>query len=465
MTRIAAMALWVALVIAAHPAASQEPGLTGGDFAMGNAEWNGMSRLLRLSAERGHPIEVSTSVDLNELTPEDRLIIVYPTQELPTQDLSSFVIDGGKVLLADDFGASEGFLERLGIKRFRAASVQHREFFLSRPGLPMFKPGGKHPLLTGVKSVVANHPAALSTRGGAILPYLDEAYGLVYDMRLAEGKVIVLGDSSLLINHMLEVRDNRQFVSNAIDYLCRGVEEDCSPILLVGEFTLSGSYTPTRSPDEDVSGWLGGALDQLNEALEQLDDYVPPHNAVYYASLLLMGGVVVFLLTIFPVRRASDVEPDVGPPPGVAPLSEFEWNLQRFERLGHQANYALPVAILKSEFERLFFQEMAPGEPVPPVADSARWAFLRRLAKRYVDRVAPEDNSAGNKVKLYKQTLTLLTTFSKLPPRHRLFLDSEASFSERDMMRIHDQCREILGNLGLGEDYERRIRRGRPGRK
>ncbi|MEO1272311.1 MAG: hypothetical protein AAFX99_29795, partial [Myxococcota bacterium] len=324
--------------------------------------------------------------------------------------------------------------------------------------------GGKHPLLDGVKSVVANHPSALSTRGGAILPFLDEAYGLVYDMRLAKGKVIVLGDASLAINHMLDVRDNRRFMANAIEYLCRDVEGTCRPVLLVGDFKLSGNYTPTRESDDDVSGWLGGTLDQFNEALEQLDDYVPPHNAVYYASLLLMGGVVVFLLTIFPVRKPGDVEPEIGPPSGVAPLSEFEWNLQRFERLGHQANYALPVAVLKSEFERLFFQALAPGETIPPASSAERNAFLRRVGQRYVERVAAED-SAVNKVKLHKRTLTLLKTFSKLPPRHRLFLDSEASFSERDMMRIHDQCREILGNLGLGADYERRIRRGRPGRK
>lgn len=432
--------------------------LNNGDYAVGNDAWNGLSSLMAISERLGHPIEPVTRQDIGALGPDDRLIIIYPTEQLPVDELAGFVIDGGKVLLGDDFGGSGPFLGRLGIKQVPTEEIRHASYYLGRPGLPVFEPGGRHPLLEGVEQVVANHPAGLITRGGAILPYNDARFGLVYDMRLARGKVIVVGDSSIFINHMLKVRDNGVFVANALEYLCRDADP-CSPKLLVGDFELTGEYAPQNTPDDDVFDQIGESLDQINEALEKLDDYVPPYNAVYYASLLLMGGVVVFLITIFPARRAPQVEPESGPPEGVQPLSEFEWNLKRYDRPGFQGNYVLPVAILKTEFERLFLRELAEGERVPEEGEASRKAFLRRMAQRYADRKADQDGGGpGDRVRVYKQTLGLLETLAQIPPRHRLFLDSEATFSERDMMKLHAQSRAILETLDVADEYDRRTR-------
>jgi hypothetical protein len=58
-----------------------------------------------------------------------------------------------------------------------------------------------------------------------------------------------------------------------------------------------------------------------------------------------------------------------------------------------------------------------------------------------------------------RQQLTeLLATFAQVPTRHRVFLDSDTYFSERDLLRVHKRSLEILDIMGLKEEYERRTR-------
>ena len=454
---LCAAALVAVLLGLASPAAGQEPPdgrpqLMAGDYGIENVRWNGLSDFVGLANSLGHPVRPGSGLDLSKLQPNDRVIVVYPTRDLDRKALASFVIDGGKVLLVDDFGASDSFLERLGISRVPMRRMNHTEHYLGRPGLPIFRPKGKHALLEGVDEVVANHPAALTTQGGAILPYDQDEHGLVYDMRLARGKVIVVGDASLLINHMLRVADNRKFVGNTINYLCDGVP-DCRPYLLVGEFELTGTYHSVNEPDDSVSDAVTEAIDWMNEGLSRLKDYDPPRNAIYFASLILMFGLIIFLATILPMRRTARIVPRVGPPAHVKPLSEFEWNVQRYAFSGQQANYALPIAILKSDFERAFLSRVAHGEKVPPTGDPGRPAFLRRMAQRYVERHLA-DQPAHRQAAAYKSTARLLELFARLPSRDRLFLDSELTFTERDLLRIWTQCHAILTTLGVEEDHD-----------
>lgn len=460
-----ALSLCVALALMmAWPLASAwtQPVLTGGDYGLENRGWNGLSRFTALAKALGYELEPRVGVDYGALGPTDRLIVLYPTRELDERQLSRFVIDGGRVILADDHGQAGPVLERLGISRESLKPSHHSRFLMDRPSLPVFSPGGKHPLLEDVEEVVANHPSVLRTEGGAILPYDDGRSGLVYDMRLGRGKVIVIGDASLMINHMLSVRDNRRFLENALNYLCLRADP-CKPYLLVGDAELTGRYVSKNSRDDSMSDALSESLTSFNRLLEDLAATVPHREALYYVSLLLMVGLVVFMMTVFSWRRSPDVAPDVGPPPHIRPLSEFEWNLLRFNRGGFQANYALPMSILKTEFERLFYTALGDGEAVPAPDDPMRPAFLKRMAQRYVER--HEGSLKGRaRARSYKRVLQLLVMFSRIPPRHRLFLDSEAYFNEREMLKIYARSRAILDAMGLGQDYERRTDRRERGR-
>lgn len=449
------LGLWLACALA-WGQGQGGPALSAGDYGLENREWNGLSQFLSLARSQGVKLQPVTELDWSQLGPQDRLIVLYPTGQVDTDEFARFVIDGGRAVLADDFGASGNLLRRLGIERLDASRVQHDSFYLNRPGLPVFQPGGRHPLLQGVQEVVANHPAALVTEGGAVLPFDAGDAGLVYDMRLGRGKAIVLGDASLLINHMIGIKDNRLFLRNTLDYLC--VDADpCEPYLLVGDARLVGGYQAQNTPQSDLGEWFEEGLDGVNGFLERLADGLPGRTAMYYASLLLLLGTVAFMVTVFPWRKALRVAPQVGPPTHIRPLSEFEWNLLRFERSGFQANYILPLAILRVEFERLFFTSvLGPQVSVPPPGDAQREPFLRRATQSYTDGLAlPEGKE---RVKVYRRTHQLLQMFGRIPPRHRLFLDSEVHVTERELARIHRQCMEILESLGVKQEYERRTR-------
>ena len=449
--RVSLLTLAVAAVWTSS--AASQPTLRGGDYALSNRAWNGLSDFVSLAERADAELQPKSGVDFSALGPNDRLMIIYPTKDLDASELARFVVDGGRVVLADDQGSSEPVLERLGIERVALdARGRHEHFFLGRAGLPLLKPGGRHPLLKGVDEVVANHPAALRTDGGAILPFDDGESGLVYDMRLGRGKVVVIGDASLFINHMLDVKDNRRFVKNCLKYLCLGVE-DCRPHLLVGDFVLSGRYESQNEGEEKVGDAIAESMDLVNKFIEEMASYVPARNAVYFASLVLMVGLVIFMITVFTWRRAAVVAPETGPPAHVRPLSEFEWNLLRYERGGFQANQALPMSILKTYFEERFFAAVAQGDRVPGQDESGRGVFLRTLTQRYVERYKSGLKGRARR-KCYNETLEVLRLFSRIPPRHRLFLDSEAYFSERDLAKVYTRSQSILDAIGKGANEQ-----------
>ena len=153
-----------------------------------------------------------------------------------------------------------------------------------------------------------------------------------------------------------------------------------------------------------------------------------------------------------------------GQRPAHEPQSEFDWNLARFAQGSSSMNYTLPVSILKELFEELFLKALGIWRPEPKralPASSGGHAIERpkipeigRLfAEAYLGAMPPDEAR-----RVEAQLVELLVALAHVPTRHRVFLDSDTYFSERDLLRIHSQCTEILGLMGLKETYERRTR-------
>lgn len=426
----------------------------GADYRIESDAWNGLSRTLEIAGQTGATLEPARTLDYGELKPEDSLVIVYPRQPLNVESLASWVVDGGRLLLADDFGEAGSFLERLDIDRETPppAALPHEEFAGGKPAVPLFRPDGVHPLLTGVGRVVANHPAVLRHRGGPVVGY-SAGGGVVYDMNLGEGKVIVFGDASLLINQMVAAGDNGRLVQNATGYLCRGEPDGCTIDLYVGRFEQVGEYRGGDQDDSDLSE-MELAIERFNETVSAVQEDIARSNLLYYLSLLMAAGLSMYLAAAFsisPPRRYSQyIAEAVRDVP--APQSEFEWNVSRFGADRRETNYALPLSILKEIFEELFLEELGvwgqrPGDR-PKVSELAR-----RFAERYLQDRAPRERE-----KLEREVEDLLGTFARIPTRHRVFLDSDAYFSDRDLIQLYRRTKRILKIMGLEEEYERRTR-------
>ncbi len=425
------------------------------DYAPDVRDWNGLSELQLVAQSEGIELVFEDRLELDALSLEEPLLIIYPEQELRANALTRYIIDGGRVVLADDFGQSSSLLSRLDIDRQMPArgALPHQEFFQNNPALPVFRAQGLHPLLSQVDVVIANHPAVLSNVGGPVLKYSEDG-GLVYDMNLGKGKALVLGDASLLINHMLGVADNETLVRNSLRYVCEvSAESTCVVHVYAGQFTQSGSYgsEDTLLGDQEA---VSEKIQSLNQSIHDLMEQIPAARLFYYLGVLIAFGLVAYLGAIFPLRKTraysffvQDTLKSIHNPQG-----EFDWNLARYANASGATNYALPISILKEIVEELILKKMGlwdrkKSENIK-VADIAQ-RFGQEYLKNY-----PVDMQR----KLEKKFATLLATFASVPTRQRIFLDSDTFFNERDMLSLYEDSMEILEIMELKENYERRIR-------
>lgn len=419
------------------------------DYDPDSSDWTGLSRMVDAGRTIGIEVVPSDTLDFRTLDPERPLIIVYPQRPLDVPNLSRYVVDGGRVLLADDFGNSEDFLERLEIQRVvpEPANLPHDTFANDNPALPIVTARGRHPLLEGVQRVVANHPSVINNVGGPVLAY-DVGGGLVYDMNLGEGKVIVASDASLFINQMLDEADNEVLLANALRYVCDD-RPSCRPILLTRSFEQTGTYSDSPFDLGDV-----GSFDSINEAIQEFLDSLPGAEFLYWLSLLIGVGLAIYLGSVFPVRRTRPYSAYVSDFLGAipSPQSEFDWNVSRFGRASRTMNHALPMAILKETFEELFLDELGtwPAEgPARPDIEQLGDTFSSRYL---ADRTEDERAAIRNDV------VRLLATFAQIPPRSRVFLDNDAHFSGADLLEHHRRAMNVLKLMGLHDEYERRTR-------
>ena len=447
----------VSEAMAQQPSASSPGEPPSRDYALDNGDWNGMQDLLVLARAQGVELVVHQRLDYDQMKVDEPWIIVYPQQPLRLASLSRYLVEGGRALLADDFGQSDELLARLDLNRLmpEGGELPHDEFVNQNPALPVFRPRGVHPLLEDVQVVVANHPAVLFNVGGPVIPFSGGG-GLVYDMNLGAGKIIVMSDASLFINHMILMADNDKLVRNALRYLCRERSEQCRVHLIVGAFEQRGSF----GRDEDTS-FLGLSRDlvedvtSLNEVIARTMRELPTQQLFYYLSILLVAGLAVYLYTIFPMRKTrpysaylSDQREAIA-----HPQSEFDWNLSRFMHGSSSMNYALPVAILKELFEELFLRELELWERPEGVQRPTVTELAALYRTRYLGHLTEAEAARQE-----HEVIDLLAQLARVPTRHRVFMDTEVYFSERDLLKVHERSLRVLETMGLKEQYDRRTR-------
>lgn len=443
-------------------AEAQQPELptidpTARDYALDNGDWNGLQDFMVLARAQGITLTMHERLDYETMKVDEPWIILYPQRALKANSLSRFIIEGGRVLLADDFGQSDEMLARLDLSRLMPTegSLPHQEFIEQNPALPILRPRGIHPLLKDVEVLVANHPAVLFNVGGPVVPY-SESGGLVYDMNLGKGKVVVMADSSLFINHMVLMADNDKLLRNSLAYICQEQPQGCQIHMVVGDFEQVGSFGRDESRNLlGLSKDLVEDVTSLNETISKAMKELPTQQLFYYLSILLVAGLAVYLYTIFPVRKTrpysaylSDQREAIA-----HPQSEFDWNLSRFMHGSASMNYALPVAILKELFEELFLKELGLWERVEQEARPTVTELGALFRERYLSNWSPEEALAQE-----QEVIELLAQLARVPTRHRVFMDSEVYFSERDLLKVHDRSLRVLELMGLKDHYDRRTR-------
>lgn len=423
------------------------------DFDPHSSDWNGTKNLVHLASSQDITLNFRDTLEYDKLKINTPVFILHPIKELATRSLAKFIVEGGHVVVADDFGASASFLKRLDLSKLEPirGMLPHGEFVDKNPSIPLLRPKGVHPLLEGVKLMVANHPAVLHNVGGPVVPYSEDG-GLVYDMNLGQGKAIAIADSSLFINQMIGLADNDAFIRNLMLYMCQE-SKTCQIDVYVGNFIQHGSYGTSK--DRVMHKSFGEDITAFNEALYDWMKQIPTRQLFYYLGLLLSLGLILYLYTIFPMRHTrpysaylTDMYRTLHPP-----QSEFDWNLSRFVQGHSTINYALPVSILKELFEELFLTEIGMWNS----SDESARGDVKALGKMFRDKYL-KMHASDKAQRVESQVVDLLATFAKVPTRHRVFLDSDTFFGEKDLLGLHERSLEVLELMGLRDAYERRTR-------
>lgn len=235
--------------------------VTDSDYSIYNSDWNGCSDLAVKTREMGSfapNIELEedkrtevTQKDLTEYEVEPNktgLMIIGPRQEFSEESVEfvhSFLQEGGKMVLADDFGSGNTLLGGLDTNSSFRSSPLLDLAFEKKPDFGVAYNTTEHNMTRDVSQVMLNSPTSINKDENATTilssseaSWLDKnensikdedesfrRYPLVTKEDYGEGELILVSDPSIFINSMLERKDNRVFSENTLSYLSQGRSE------------------------------------------------------------------------------------------------------------------------------------------------------------------------------------------------------------------------------------------------
>jgi hypothetical protein len=180
------------------------------DFGAEATDWTGLSGLVELARTERVTLIAPRSFDLADLRPNDAILIVGAERPLPVFGLQVFLRNGGRVAVAADY--QRGGLDVLHWFRIETEDIPASgvDYERDNPNLAIAIPRTPHPLCTDVDGIVTNH--ARSVRHPRLQPVLGFAHegpaALVLTGRVDAGRLVAIGDPSVLINNMLRFPGN-----------------------------------------------------------------------------------------------------------------------------------------------------------------------------------------------------------------------------------------------------------------
>ncbi len=213
------------------------------DFSTSNPSWNGLQQARGQFAMR--PVR---SLDLLPVQPTGTALVVIPAVPLSPPDLDAlkqYAQRGGVLILMDDFGFGNAVLSHLRVGARLSGQVLLDPLFNYRnrqfPRITDFSGGLA---VAGDESVVFNHATVIADPDGmtvlarsSFVSFLDlnrngrrdadEPHGpfaVAAAQKLGAGFLVLVSDSSVLLNSMLPLADNRKFVQDLFHLAGEGAQ-------------------------------------------------------------------------------------------------------------------------------------------------------------------------------------------------------------------------------------------------
>ncbi|MBS3781785.1 MAG: DUF4350 domain-containing protein [Candidatus Thermoplasmatota archaeon] len=233
------------------------------DFSIYNPGWDGCSNLAvrardmgaftpNIELAEGKRTEV-TQRELNEYDVEPNktsIMIIGPREDFSGESVDfihEFLDNGGRLVLADDFGSGNSLLSGLDTDSSFHSSPLLDLSFEKKPEFGVAYNISEHQLTQdesnqNVDQIMLNSPTAIDKKENATTivasskaSWLDEnenrmkdkdepfkEYPLITIEDYGEGELILVSDPSIFINSMQNRKDNKVLSENLLDYLSQG---------------------------------------------------------------------------------------------------------------------------------------------------------------------------------------------------------------------------------------------------
>jgi hypothetical protein len=344
------------------------------DFEPKSAAWNGLSDFISLVGESNDKVEIPERIDVGKLSSDDALLIIHPTRELPVVGLTQFLKDGGRVAIVDDNGTSEKFLNTFEFGRFTPVVTKQTAYLRGNKNLLIAKPVGGHPLTEDVLALVTNHPKAIHHNGlKPVFSFnVDQRSGLVLVGAIHNGRLIVVADSSVLINNMLEFRGNRAFARNLIRYLTNDNERPLHIAIQATEIvsTDSSVFAPRDS------------LDGIRKVLALVSRLELPPSVVYALTIII--AAMMFLIAIAALLRRPNYNATPDMFVRYATVDGVLGNVWLFSQKNR--NLLQPLLVFKAELEAAIQKKFGLIEK-PQTRDLREKMRELRMPEREIDEL------------------------------------------------------------------------------
>ena len=254
---------------------------TSADFSIYNTGWNGCSRLavrtyetgdftpnLRLANDREIEVTQRSLLEYSVVPNSTSMVFLGPNQDFGTEEieyLEEFLMDGGKVVLADDYGTGNQLLSGLNTSSRFAGETLFDLSFEKNPEFSVVYDFRDHALTQDLSFVMLNRPTYLRL-GSEAVPLMNTTEGSWVerddgDHRIGkspvmsvepygDGELILLSDPSIMINSMLDRLDNEILMMNLLDYISEDrtdiiIDESHREMSMVFRMVYTGDY-PSR---------------------------------------------------------------------------------------------------------------------------------------------------------------------------------------------------------------------------
>lgn len=267
------------------------------ELAVDGHDWNDLSQWAASLRAQGAVVDAVDTLDLSTLAQHDGLALIDPPPLGEAAGLRRFVQEGGRLLIAVEGPRDDDLMRRFEMRVTAAPADAER--LGGHPAL-LIAWAEAAGLFDGVRAVVTNHPGAFSAHPRLKpLARIGQA-PFAYQLGLGTGEVLLLADSSLFINGMLQAGDNARLGLNIGDWLSRG---GSGPVRIVGPSSrLIGAYGARPVPVDGVRS--------LNRALAQIGDHPEPSPWIVYTLLgLLLAAGAIYAVAVFPGAEPSDSGP------------------------------------------------------------------------------------------------------------------------------------------------------------